>query len=294
MLTLSQQSRPFFELQPSVKSALRPSIDSFEQGYTAVGEETSHGRPWHRESFGVGRPCDDDGGLWPDEELLPRFRKSAAAVYEVHQEQTGNDVVPTLTTRQQRMNVLSEAILKGVSMALGMEEAWLGEQHKGSLISLHLNHYPEVGRSFLETGGSDRSGAHLDLDTLTLFVQDSVGGLEVAHMSTTVKENSYEVGQTAVFVPVSPSQGTILVSGGHMLTRYTNGEWRGGVHRVSAPAGPAGAMCAQRFSLTFHVYPDTDVIVDAIEKYMVKKGSRKYKPIKAGDFLLKKRQQIYK
>lgn len=199
-----------------------------------------------------------------------------------------------LTTHEKRLEALSEATLKGVSMALGMSETWLGEQHKGALTSLHTNHYPEVTRSFLETGSGDRSGTHLDLDTLTIFVQDPTGGLEVAHMGSTVEESSLRVGQTAVFLPVSPSPGSIFVSGGHMLARYSNGTWRGGVHRVSIPSGPADDMCAQRFSLTFHVYPDPDVVVQPLEKYRKPGDALKYKRIVAGQFLRQKRQQIYK
>lgn len=192
-----------------------------------------------------------------------------------------------------RLKVLSDQLLGCVSIALGMEEVWLGEQHKGSLTTLHLNHYPEVSRNLLETGEYSRTGTHLDLDTLTFFIQDSVGGLEVAHLSSTGEERTRGVQATAQFIPISPSAGSILVSGGHMLARWSNGVWRGGVHRVSASTATADAMCPERYSLTFHVFPDHHVFVQPLKKYVEAVGRQKYKRIGAGAFLLGRRTQIY-
>lgn len=76
----------------------------------------------------------------------------------------------------------------------------------------------------LTSRSSNRLNPHTDYGQFTMLFQDMAGGLELHDY----EENIYR--------PVPPIKGAMIVQGGDMLERQTNGRWRSALHRVTAPS----------------------------------------------------------
>ena len=66
-----------------------------------------------------------------------------------------------------------------MAVGLGISEDHLVPYHKAHYNQLRLLHYPSVSAEALEQEKITRIDAHSDYASITLLLQDSVGGLEV-------------------------------------------------------------------------------------------------------------------
>ncbi|KAM3426609.1 hypothetical protein NHJ13734_009356 [Beauveria thailandica] len=94
------------------------------------------------------------------------------------------------------------------------------------LALLSPKHYPPL-TEYLHEEGEDPStalacGPHTDFGSMTLLLQDMVGGLQVKH------------GEDA-WIDMKPNRGAYVVNIGDMLHKWTKGEYKSTVHRVLSP-----------------------------------------------------------
>ena len=80
--------------------------------------------------------------------------------------------------------------------------------HSSNSLFRTLYYSAHVSTVDCEENGVTRCGAHTDYGTLTLRIQDDIGGLKV--------ESNGE------FIEAAPIEGTVLVNIGDMLQRWTN------------------------------------------------------------------------
>ena len=165
----------------------------------------------------------------------------------------------------------------------------------------------------LHSGKIARNPAHSDFGTLTLLFQDDIGGLEIADLGSANTEKSAEFEATGSFSPVKPVPGTIIVNVGYLLMRWSNKRWKNTIHRVVGPSsrpmreeptdsdnpsttgsefGFLEGTTPQRHSIPFFVNPDPKTIIEALPGCWREDVPKKWKPIKAGDYLLKKMKSI--
>lgn len=193
-----------------------------------------------QESFDQGAANDElFPNRWVDETDLPGFRQFMEHVYEQFHE-------------------LHAHLLRAITAGLGLPEEELISKHQSNTSELRLLHYPAIPCRSMVSG--KRIGEHSDFGTLTLLLQDSVGGLQV--------EDQRELGS---FIPVeSEDVHEVIINVGDCLQRWTNKNLRSANHRVSLPEGKGAhtdEMLAPRYSVAYFGKPDRDVLVDTLVEF---------------------------
>jgi len=269
------KSRRFFDLPLSEKEQLLPTPPSFEQGYFGIGKEEVRGQRALKENFDFGDSKVNIASYWPREDQLPGFRDFAM---DFHQD----------------CSSLIGKLLECLSVALKMEPDFFSRYHTGSMFVSSLLHYPAVSSTSVQPGQVVRNPAHSDFGTLTLLFQHKVGGLEVADMSSPEKFSSAAVEKSATFLPVEPNPEMVLVNVGYLLMRWTNARWKNSVHRVSAPSRSINSeTIPERYSFAFFSYPDAQSIIEPLPACYNNEMPKRWGPINAGDYLLRKREKFY-
>lgn len=126
----------------------------------------------------------------------------------------------------------------------------------------------------------------------------------MADMGSTDKITSADVEKSGKFIHIDPKPGAILVNVGYLLMRWTNGRWKNTVHRVSEPPRSMSNETAQgvddlkemvpeRFSIAFFSNPDPDTVVEPLENCCTDQRPKKWGPINAGNYIVKKRTALY-
>ncbi|XP_076076643.1 uncharacterized protein LOC143047471 isoform X2 [Mytilus galloprovincialis] len=136
---------------------------------------------------------------------------------------------------------------------------------KGNISNIRSIFYPALTSKKDTIQGQVRCGEHSDYGTLTLLIQDNIGGLEVK-----MREGEYE--------PAPPIPGTIVVNIGDLMQRWTADKLIATKHRVLIPSEVRKKM-VDRQSLAFFVNPDEDVTIHCLD------NSNKYDPITSRDYL---------
>jgi polar amino acid transport system ATP-binding protein len=110
---------------------------------------------------------------------------------------------------------LGHLLLRGISLALGLEEDWFDRNLTAHpLVLFRIFHYPP-----LATGDENWSvGEHTDYGLITILYQDDAGGLAVR------SPNGW------IDVPAIPN--AFVVNLGDMLERMTGGRYKSTPHRV--------------------------------------------------------------
>ena len=190
----------------------------------------------------------------------------------------------------------------------------LSKYHAKSLFDFDLLHYPALPTHLLRSGTLTRIPAHSDIGTLTLLFQDSIGGLEIADLGSASTEKSAEFEKHGKFRHVKPIPDTVIVNVGYLLMRWSNGRWRNTIHRVMEPpllsqgmvvnksnaSSNTGAdaeipddISPARYSIPFSATPDPETIVQALPGCWNEEVPKRWKPIRAGDYLRRKREGMY-
>lgn len=195
-----------------------------------------------------------------------------------------------------------------LSLALNLPpEVGLDQSHTRSAFDFDLIHYPALPEQLLCSGAVTRVPAHSDFGTVTLLFQDEVGGLEIADPRLGNPETSAEAEKRGTFQQVPPRHGTVLINVGYLLMRWTNGQWRNAIHRVSKPPCPTKnpalgesdqqsalqgsgiEVVPERHSIALFVEPDPEAIVEALPGCWNEDVPKIWKPIPVGDYLQKKK-----
>lgn len=255
-------SRNFFALPLAVKQQVAWSQVSSNRGYIGVARESlDPSCPGDiKEAFNLGQersPAELAAGRdnpavqpnpWPD---LPQFRPTAMAVYD-------------------QFAAAAYRVMRALALALELPEDYFVQRHQSPWFTLRLLHYPPMSQP---SSGPGRAGAHTDYGSLTLLVQDGVGGLEVQQ-----RDGHW------VAVPAIPD--TVIVNVGDLMARWTNGVLRAAPHRVVSPASGG-----RRYAIAFFCEPDPQVEVRCLPSC---RGDRsQYPPITAQDYLMQRLSRTY-
>ena len=171
---------------------------------------------------------------------------------------------------QEMMTVCDRVSLKvmaALEVAMGRPGLLTGQHlHQtgaGSMAVMRAFHYPPVPEHV--PAGSVRCGTHSDWGSLTLLLQDEVGGLEV-------------LSRAGLWVPAPPVPGAVLVMAGDMLEIWTGGRILATKHRVRLPEEERQKK-AGRLSLAFFATPDDETTVAPPAE------SDGYSTVKTGEYL---------
>ena len=162
------------------------------------------------------------------------------------------------------MEQLSGNMLRLFALALRLPENWFDakiDRHRSALRALN---YPELTQDPLP--GQIRAGAHTDYGSLTILLQDTVGGLQVRTRAGDWQD-----------VPSIPD--SYVINLGDLMSRWTNDRWVSTLHRVVNPPSRA-----RRQSIAFFHNINHDQVVSCIPTCTDKDHPPKYKDILACAF----------
>ncbi|KAF8188902.1 thymine dioxygenase [Mycena galopus ATCC 62051] len=274
-------SKDFFAQPMEVKKlAPHPPSGTHHRGYSSPGQEkvVQHVydadaiaeqrvlAPDVKESFECGREGNPvEPNIWLPDGLLSGFKESCLEFYWLCHEVELN-------------------ILRALAMGLGISEEYFLQYHHALDNQLRLLHYPSVPLEALETEKLTRIGAHSDFGSITLLLQDDVGGLEV--------EDPHVAGS---FCQAPPVPGALVVNAGDFMMRWSNDTIRSTVHRVRAPpqSKTIDGMTPERYSIPYFCCADFDTTVDCIPGTWNAERPKKYEPISAHEYIMKRMAPTY-
>ncbi|KIJ27087.1 hypothetical protein M422DRAFT_191444 [Sphaerobolus stellatus SS14] len=177
-----------------------------------------------KESFEYGREEDENmPDIWLPDGFLPGFKEACLDFFWL----------------------LYETELKiWEAMALGFKlpKKYFKVYHTKPDNQLRLLHYPSVPAEELANETITRIGAYSDFGSITLLLQDDIGGLEI---ESPQKPDNFT--QLAPYV-----EDAIIVNAGDFLGRWSNDTIRSTIHRVRAPLGKGvEGMIPDRYSIPY-------------------------------------------
>ncbi|HEY9626704.1 MAG TPA: 2-oxoglutarate and iron-dependent oxygenase domain-containing protein [Coleofasciculaceae cyanobacterium] len=236
------QSQQFFDLPIALKQQVARSPET-NCGYVGFQKERlDAAKPWDlKEAFNVGIHA-----LWPSQP-----EEFQAVVSEFYRQCT-TEVAPK--------------VLRAFAIALHLPETFFDDKH-GQNYVLRMLHYPPVSQT--PEPGQLRAGEHTDYGSITLLLQDDVGGLEVR------TRNGEWI--AAPYVPDA-----LLVNVGDAMQRWTNDELSSTPHRVGVPLL---AAMRSRYSVALFCDPNLDVEIACLESCQNDDRPAQYPPILTQDYL---------
>jgi isopenicillin N synthase-like dioxygenase len=200
-----------------------------------VGGELTSGKPDAKEGLYFGQELVEDDArvraglpmhgrnLFPD---VPGFRE-------------------TVLVYMAELTELGHAIMRGVSLSLGLPASYFAERYTGRPLTLfRIFHYPPVPPA---SEGARRWGVgeHTDYGVLTILRQDDVGGLQIKSRGR--------------WIAAPPVPNTFVCNIGDMLDRMTRGLYRSTPHRVLNASGRG------RLSFPFFFDPAFDARIEPLD-----------------------------
>ncbi|KAH9891654.1 thymine dioxygenase [Cubamyces lactineus] len=277
-----QWSKRFFALPIETKLlAPHPPSGTHHRGYSAPGVEkvTQHvydeedlknirtNVPDVKESFECGWEENVSmPNIWlPDDHILPGFKEACLDFF--------------WTCHETELDVLH-----ALSMGLGLSPDVLVKTHTARDNQLRLLHYPSVPAKELADNKISRIDAHSDFGTITLLLQDDVGGLEI--------EDPTRPGH---FISAPPIEGALIVNAGDLMMRWSNDTIRSTIHRVRAPphVKTVDGMTPERYSIPYFCAPEDWAVVQCLPGTYSEENPPKYEPITAGDYVLQRLAATY-
>lgn len=89
-------------------------------------------------------------------------------------------------------------------------------------------------------------------------------------------------------ISAPPIPGTFLINIGDQLSRWSNDLFRSTIHRAIPPSGHA-----PRFSIPVFWGCDEEVVIDALPSCVGEGREKKYKPVKAGEYVRQRLEETY-
>jgi isopenicillin N synthase-like dioxygenase len=157
---------------------------------------------------------------------------------------------------------LAYKLLPIYAMALGAAPDYFDDKFDDPSVNCRAGHYPPLPASVDQYG----LGAHTDLGFFTLLPQSKVGGLEVQTL-----EGSW--------IGAPMMAGHILVNGGDMLARFSNGRFLATPHRVLPNRGPE-----HRYSLPIFFQPNFSTLVAPMDSCTGIDHPPLFEPVRFGDY----------
>ncbi len=240
-------SRSFFCQEPSFKRNYAYSSSEENFGYQWVGSESLNpGRPPDlKETFTMRNPLNYQ--QTPSRWPSSDFQSIMTRFFEVCMEQ-------------------AHRIERLIALSLDIEADFFSSRHGGENISLRLLRYPAY-KSSKVLENQLGAGEHRDYGLITLLFQDGLEGLQIRNAQSN-------------WISVPSNKSNVIVNSGDMLERWSNGWYQSTAHRVIA-----NTNSAPRYSIAFFVDPDSDVQIDVLANCTDSARPKKYKPIKAGEYI---------
>jgi isopenicillin N synthase-like dioxygenase len=215
-----------------------------------------------KESYEVGREDNDEmPNIWFPDGVVPGFKENCLDFYWTCYE-------------------TEKVILKALALGFNLSEDFFLPYHSKADNQLRLLHYPSIPAKILEDKNASRIPSHTDFCSLTMLIQDNIGGLEVE-----------DPNQPGVFIPVPPVPGSIVVNAGDFLMRWSNDTIKSTVHRVRTPLSVDGnndAMIPSRYSIPYFCGADLNTVVDCIPGTWSAERPKRYSPISAREYVLER------
>jgi isopenicillin N synthase-like dioxygenase len=256
----------FFDLPLADKlSVARPTPD-YPYGYIPLAGESltqsmsGAAPPDLKETFNIGPPArptrqfaDPDEAwayspnLWPA--ALPGLQAAWTAYYDA-------------------LRDLSRQLMSLLARGLRLPPAFFADLTGQGANALRAINYPS--REAAARPGQLRAGAHTDYGTVTILMQDAVGGLEV-------------LGPGGTWAGVEPVPGAFVINIGDLMARWTNDRWRSTLHRVVDPPDPA-----RRQSMAYFQNANWSAEISCLPTCLEPGAQPCYKPVRAGPHLMGK------
>lgn len=253
-------TQSYFDLSDTEKNLIPMNL-TYPYGYSGFGGESlskgygEDGRPDPKECFAIG-PNNPKAGMpavrWPQQPQ--QFQKEWQQYYS-------------------SMEKLSSHILSLFALALNLPKNWFEDKIDRHRSALRALNYPKLPVAL--KAGEVRAGAHTDYGSLTVLLQDSVGGLQVRNRS-------------GEWVDAVPRPNSFVINLGDLMQRWTNTRWISTLHRVVQPPSAAAAPPARRQSMAFFFNVNPDTIIECISTCTSEKEPPKFKPAAAWDLLMEK------
>ena len=168
---------------------------------------------------------------------------------------------------------LGQSLLQSIALFLDLEESYFETiANKGNSVMRSI-HYPPVR---IDDKG-ERSGAHEDINLITLLIGGNQPGLEIKS-----KDDEW--------ISVDTAPEVLVCNIGDMLQRLTNHKLVSTTHRVNTPIE---SMDISRYSIPFFVHPNPDWLIETLDSCCTKDNPKKYmEPILAEDYLQERLKEI--
>ena len=257
------RTKAFFALPEQTKRQYHLSGGGGQRGYTPFGIETAKGAThrdlkefWHLgrdlppgHAYGTYMP----DNVWPAE--IEGFQPYVAGLYA-------------------GLDDLGRRILRAIAHYLKLDDHFFDEPVRLGNSVLRLLHYPPVPPD----ASGVRSGAHEDINVITLLLGAEEAGLEV-------------LDRDGRWLPINAPQGAVVCNIGDMLQRLTNHVLPSTTHRVVNP--PPERRGVSRYSTPFFLHFEPEYLIRTLPGCVTAQNPDRYpEPITAHAFLMQRLREI--
>jgi isopenicillin N synthase-like dioxygenase len=248
-------AKAFFALPEEAKRRYLVPGGGGQRGYTPFGTEIARDAEasdlkefWHvGRDLPPGSPlaASQPPNIWPAE--IPAFRETVQALFAA-------------------FDAVGARLLSAIALDLGLPANWFADAVRDGNSILRLLHYPPVAPD----ADGIRSGAHEDINLITLLLGAEEAGLELR-----TREGKW--------LAVDPPPGVLVVNVGDMLQRLTNHVLPSTSHRVVNP--PPGRRAIPRWSMPFFLHLRSDFLIEPLPQCISADNPARDPPITAQDYL---------
>jgi len=251
-----QSSIDYFDLPEETKRRYADPDDGHQRGHSPMGTENAKGKKEadFKEFWHTGRLLPPDSPYratmkdTPSVKEIPDFDQNTRALYEA-------------------LDKFGLELLRALALYLGLDEHWFDNRVNVGNSILRLLHYPPQETPPPE--GTERAGAHEDINLITLLLGAEEAGLQAKHRS-------------GVWLDVNAPEGAMVINCGDMLQRMTAGILPSTTHRVLNPAPERARF--PRYSKPFFLHLNNDCMIEALPD-CIEQGGTAEPPITAADYL---------
>ncbi|KAJ6521801.1 hypothetical protein DFH09DRAFT_1372887 [Mycena vulgaris] len=163
-------------------------------------------------------------------------------------------------------------IMRALAVGFDLPEDYFLKVHTAPDNLLRLLHYPSVPVEALHTDRIARIGEHSDFGSITLLLQDDVGGVEVEDLRV-----------PGSFRPGPSVPGALIVNAGAFMMRSRSSAF-------APPPGPVqiDGMTPERYSIPYFCCADFSTVVDCIPGTWDADRPKKYEPISAQEYIMER------
>ena len=260
-----EAGKRFFDLPGEEKRKVANRGTPF-RGYVGTGDENlsytedEATPPDWKEFYTMGRP-DLSGPYYRRPELAATFKANVwpAAIPELR---------ATMERHYRAMEALTELVMRGLALALELDEAFFRDKLDRHDSTFRVANYPH--QLHPPAPGQLRAGAHTDYGAITLLATERApGGLQIRRRDG-----------TWVDAPVAP-EGFVVNIGDLMMT-WTNDRWLSNLHRVVNPP-PDAAGSTRRLSLVHFVNCNPDARIECLPTCTGPDHPARHPPVTAGE-----------